>query len=77
MSEYKFYCEISSDGRLRNGGLTLTDVIPYPLPENTIVIDNVPDDICDGRNYIWDGDKLVYSPIEEEAPEDETEIEYK
>lgn len=71
MAKYKFYCKVCSDGRLYNGGMTLADIIPDPLPPNTLVLDSVPDGICDGSDYIWDGKALHYSP----APRPQTDTE--
>lgn len=70
MNDYKFYCKVCSDGRLYNGAMTLKDVIPNPLPLNALVLDDVPANILDGSGYIWDGEKLIYSPAEK--PPDET-----
>lgn len=62
MGKYKFYAKICSDGRLYNGGMTLVSVIPNPLPPNTVALDDVPEDIEDGSNYLWDGETLIHSP---------------
>lgn len=72
MSKYKFYCKVCSDGRLYNGCMALAAYLPDPLPPNTLVLDNVPPGICDGSAYIWDGEKLIYSPAEKPAAETES-----
>lgn len=66
MGEYKYYAKICSDGRLYNGCMALSKIIPNPLPVNTVVLENVPSDICDGHNYIWDGETLTYDPVSRE-----------
>ena len=73
MSEYKFYCKVCADGRLYNGCMALARYLPDPLPPNALALDDVPDNILDGHNYLWDGENLTYSPAEK--PPEETESE--
>lgn len=73
MSEYKFYCKVCSDGRIYNGCMALAEYLPNPLPPNTLALDNVPENILDGSDYIWDGEQLIYSPAEKPAGEAESE----
>ena len=61
----KWKCKISSDGRLYNGVWINESVIPDPLPNDEIVIDNFQDDKKGGNDYIWNAQSLVYSPIED------------
>ncbi len=39
------------------------------------ITDEVPDDIGDGHNYIWDGVTLTYSPAEKTTPDEEPQEE--
>lgn len=60
----KFMCKVCSDGRIYSGGWGVEDVIPNPLPDNCMVFDEFPEDWEDGgSHYVWDGEKLVYSPL--------------
>ena len=38
------------------------------------ITDEVPDDIGDGHNYIWDGENLTYSPAERPATNEEEAV---
>lgn len=68
----KFYSKICYDGRLYCGGWAINEVIPNPVPDGYVVLEEVPDDISDGHNYIWDGETLTYSPAEK--PPEEKEV---
>ena len=70
MEHFKFKCKVCSDGRLYAGGWCHESIIPHPLPPDEILLDDlsgIPD--SDYTNYLWDGAKLVYSPVEPEATE--------
>lgn len=60
----KFLCKVCSDGRIYSGGWTANEIIPNPLPDGYMAFEDFPDDWEDGgSHYVWDGEKLVYSPL--------------
>lgn len=65
----KFYSKICSDGRLYVGGWTINEVIPNPVPEGYVALEDVPENIGDGHNYIWDGETLTFHPLVEPQEE--------
>lgn len=70
MDKFKYFARIcAGDGRLYNGSFINVEVLPKTLPDNAVLIDEVPDGINDGHNYIWDGEKLTYSPAETTSEE--------
>lgn len=70
MEHFKFKCKLCSDGRLYAGGWCHESIIPSPLPPDELLLDDLSD-IPNGdyTNYLWDGEKLIYSPVEPEAVE--------
>ena len=70
---YKYYCKIHPDGRLYSGGWAYEGIIPNPLPEGYLVLDEFPDE-SDGSDYIFQNGEFVYSP-QSTTTEDKTEEE--
>mgnify|MGYP004544936817 FL=1 len=68
MEHFKFKCKVGLDGRLYGGGWCHESVIPNPLPPDEILLDDLSG-ITKGfyTDYIWDGEKLFYSPPEPPA----------
>lgn len=69
---WKFCAKICSDGRLYAGCWAVDEVVPKEHLELYYIADEVPDDIHDGHNYIWVGEKLIYSPAEKPTEEAES-----
>lgn len=64
MKHFKFKCRVCSDGRLYAGGWCHESVIPNPLPPDEILFDDLSG-MTEGfyTDYLWDGAKLIYSPV--------------
>lgn len=65
----KWKCKICSDGRLYGGAWINETVVPDPLPFNEVLFDEFPENDNGGCDYIWDGEKLTYSPAETASEE--------
>lgn len=67
MEHFKFKCKVCSDGRLYAGGWCHESILPNPLPPDEILLDDLSG-ISKGSytDYLWDGEKLIYSPPEPE-----------
>ena len=70
MANCFYQCKVKPDGRVYYGSWTHKSVLPHPLPEDELLFEEVPDDIGGGDAYIWDGEKLVYSPLLEVKEEE-------
>lgn len=64
MKHFKFKCKVGLDGRLYGGGWCHESVIPNPLPPDEILFDDLSG-MTEGfyTDYLWDGAKLIYSPV--------------
>ena len=72
---WKFCAKVCSDGRLYAGCWAVEEVVPKEHLDMYYITDEVPDDIGDGHNYIWDGVTLTYSPAEKTTPDEEPQEE--
>lgn len=72
----KWKCKICADGRLYNGAWIHESILPKPLPYNEVAFDEFPETTNGGADYIWNGEALLYSPVEQaEQPEEEVTYE--
>ncbi len=69
-----FYCKLCSDGRIYSGGWTLKEVVPNPLPDGYLAFEEFPEDQTDGgSHYVWNGETLVYNPVEKPSTESDSD----
>lgn len=68
---WRFCAKVCSDGRLYAGCWAIDEIIPKERLEQYYIAAEVPDNIGDGHNYIWDGETLIYSPAEKPATNEE------
>lgn len=69
---FKYVAKICSDGRLYDGGWVNEDYTPSPDTPGLVILDDFPvDDTAKhgGSDYLWDGEKLIYSPVPREERE--------
>ncbi len=64
---YLYRCTVEPDGRIKNGGWGLKNVIPKSLPSNQMLFEDFPANSNGGNDYIWDGRNLIFSPLPEES----------
>nr|DAL93050.1 MAG TPA: hypothetical protein [Caudoviricetes sp.] len=76
MEHFKFKCKVGFDGRLYGGGWCHESVIPNPLPPDEILFDDLSG-MTEGfyTDYLWDGRKLIYSPVPTTGEPADTETE--
>ena len=65
---YLYQCTVGPEGRLSGGVWAKAKGVPRPLPEGVAVFEEFPANRSGGRDYLWDGENLIYSP-ETNAPE--------
>lgn len=68
--DYFYQCKIDPTGRLYYGSWTHKSVLPKQLPEDEVLFEEFPDNTNGGRDYLWDGTKLTYSPLPEQEDDD-------
>ncbi len=71
---WKFCAKVCSDGRLYAGCWAINEIVPKERLEQYYIAAEVPDNIGDGHNYIWDGENLTYSPAERPATNEEEAV---
>ena len=68
---FKYLATVDSDGRLRNGAWFNVCFLP-DVASNQVVFDEFPETGTNGvscKDYVWSGETLIYSPIEERSEE--------
>lgn len=70
--DFLYVAKICSDGRIYDGGWVNRDYAPAADTPGIVVLNDFPTDDTakyGGSDYLWDGEKLIYSPVPQEERE--------